>query len=77
MSEKELDLTKKEAPAHDQGASDLHAIIAHSGDWLKHLQTLSDRFSYLGIGADLAALPLIELWGLYRFLMRLSGGLNG
>ncbi len=42
--------------------------------WLIHLKMLCDRFSYLGIGADLAALSLIELWGLYRFLVRLSGG---
>ncbi|MEQ1837780.1 MAG: hypothetical protein ABL858_05510 [Candidatus Nitrotoga sp.] len=43
-------------------------------DWMVHLQTLSARFSLLGIGADLAALSLIELWGLYRFLSRLADG---
>lgn len=45
-----------------------------SSDWLKRLQTLLVRFSYLGISADMAGLSLIELWGLYRFLSRLSDG---
>jgi len=36
--------------------------------WLKRLQTLSVRFLHLGIGADIAALSIIELWGLHRFL---------
>ena len=35
--------------------------------WLEHLQTLSERFSYLGIGADMAALSLCEL-ALYCYL---------
>lgn len=43
-------------------------------DWLMRLQTLSERFSHLGIGADLAALSLIELWGLYCHLSRLVDG---
>lgn len=43
-------------------------------DWLMCLQTLCERFSHLGIGADLAALSLIELWGLYRYLSRLVEG---
>lgn len=43
-------------------------------DWLMHLQTLSERLSHLGIGADLAALSLIELWGLYCYLSRLVEG---
>lgn len=42
--------------------------------WLERLQTLSERFSYLGIGADMAALSLIELWGLYCYLSRLVDG---
>lgn len=41
--------------------------------WLGRLQTLLERFSHLGIGADIAALSLIELWGLYSFLRRLAG----
>lgn len=43
-------------------------------DWLERLQCLSVRFSHLGIGADIAALSIIEAWGLYRFLLRLNGG---
>lgn len=43
-------------------------------DWLEHLQTLCERFSHLGIDADLAALSLIELWGLYCYLSRLADG---
>lgn len=42
--------------------------------WLKRLQTLCNRFSYLGIGADLAALSTSELWGLYCYLQRIDGG---
>lgn len=42
--------------------------------WQEHLQSLCARFSYLGIDADIAALSLIELWGLYRFLSRLADG---
>ncbi len=43
-------------------------------DWLERLQCLSVRFSHLGIGADLAALSVIEAWGLYCFLSRLADG---
>ena len=42
--------------------------------WLKRLQALLERFSYLGIGADIASLSLIELWGVYCFLSRLADG---
>ena len=42
--------------------------------WLERLQMLCERFSHLGIGADLASLSLIELWGLYRYLSRLADG---
>lgn len=42
--------------------------------WLESLQTLCARFSHLGIGADLAALSLIELWGLYLYLSHLVEG---
>jgi hypothetical protein len=41
--------------------------------WLDELQMLSARFSDLGIGTDLAALTIIELWGLYRYLSHLAG----
>lgn len=43
-------------------------------DWLERLPMLCNRFSYLGIGADLAALSLDEAWGLYCFLSRLADG---
>ena len=46
----------------------------HNLDWINRLQTLCNRFSCLGMGADLAALSIIELWGLYRFLLRMNGG---
>ena len=46
----------------------------HNLDWMNRLQTLCERFSYLGMGADLAALSIIELWGLYLFLSRLADG---
>lgn len=39
-------------------------------DWLERLPMLCNRFSHLGIGADFAALSVIEAWGLYRFLSR-------
>lgn len=42
--------------------------------WLERLQMLSARFSHLGMGDDLAALSIIELWGVYRFLSRLADG---
>ena len=40
--------------------------------WLERLQTLCARFLHLGLGGDIAALSLIEAWGLYLFLMRLA-----
>lgn len=46
----------------------------HSETWLERLQCLSVRFSHLGIGADIAALSIIEAWGLYLFLSRLADG---
>lgn len=42
--------------------------------WLVRLQMLCERFSHLGIGADLAGLSMIELWGLYCYLSRLADG---
>lgn len=42
-------------------------------DWLTRLYDLAYRFEHLGVTADLAALGLIELWGLYLFLQRLAG----
>ena len=46
----------------------------NSDNWLARLQSLCERFSYLGIGADMASLSLIELWGLYCYLSRLADG---
>lgn len=43
-------------------------------DWPEQLQCLSVRFSHLGIGADIAALALVEAWGLYLHLSRLADG---
>ncbi len=43
-------------------------------NWLERLQSLCERFSYLGIDADLAALSIVELWGLYCYLSRLADG---
>ncbi len=42
--------------------------------WLERLEMLLVRFSHLGIGADVAALSLIELWALYLHLSRLVDG---
>ena len=42
--------------------------------WLERLQELCNRFACLGISPDLAALSLIELWGLYLFLSRMGNG---
>lgn len=41
-------------------------------DWLKDLELLVWRFSHLGFGPDLYGMTMIELAGLYRFLMRLA-----
>lgn len=43
-------------------------------DWLERLESLTVRFSHLGIGADLTALSLIDAWGVYLFLSRLADG---
>lgn len=36
-------------------------------------QELAARLSWLGIGPDLAALSLADLWGVYRYLSRVAG----
>lgn len=43
-----------------------------NGEWVQLLEMLCARFSSHGVGADLSALSLDDLWGLYRFLSRLS-----
>ena len=45
----------------------------NSETW-ERLQMLCNRFSHLGVGADLVALSIIEEWGLYLFLSRLAEG---
>ena len=42
-------------------------------NWLDELKMLIERFSYLNIDADIATLSMIELWGLYCYLLRLAG----
>lgn len=44
----------------------------NGADWLDELNGLLARFSGMGIGADVAALSLCELWGVYCFLRRLA-----
>ena len=45
----------------------------NSETW-ERLQMLCNQFASLGLGADLAALSIIEAWGLYLFLSRLAKG---
>ncbi|HMV13513.1 MAG TPA: hypothetical protein PKD88_02485 [Nitrosomonas sp.] len=42
--------------------------------WLEQLEMLLIRFSHLGIGADIDSMSLIELWAVYRYLLRLEDG---
>jgi len=42
--------------------------------WLQGLYCLLARFPEYGLGADIAALTLAELWGVYRFLARIAEG---
>jgi hypothetical protein len=44
----------------------------NSATWLDELNGLLARFSGLGIGADIAAMGLCELWGVYCFLRRMG-----
>lgn len=46
----------------------------NSNHWLERLQTLIERFSYLGLDADIASLSLIDSWALYLHLSRLAEG---
>lgn len=39
--------------------------------FITELEWLLARFSHLGIGADIASMGLIELWGVYCHLRRL------
>lgn len=42
--------------------------------FMHRLQELAARHSHLGLSADMAALSLIELWGVYCFLKGIEGG---
>jgi hypothetical protein len=39
---------------------------------LERAIALAARLPWLGVGPDLAALPLVDLWGAYRFLQRMA-----
>ena len=41
-------------------------------DWLKELEQLVWRFSYLGFGPDLCGMTTTELAGLHSYLSRLA-----
>lgn len=42
-------------------------------EWLDELALLATRYGY-GLGPDLAALTMVEAWGLYRLLRALAEG---
>jgi hypothetical protein len=42
------------------------------GDWFSELESLAIRFSHMGITADLAALTVIEAWGVLQMLRKLA-----
>ena len=44
----------------------------NGANWLDELNELLARFSGMGIDADIAAVGLCELWGIYCFLRRLA-----
>jgi len=46
-------------------------------DWIKELELLTLRFPEYGVGVDLSALTESEQWGIYCFLRRMAGELNG
>lgn len=41
---------------------------------LARLYVLLERLPQYGVGADITALSIAELWGVYRFLQRLAEG---
>lgn len=46
-----------------------------SADLLRErVYSLAARLSWLGVGPDIAALSVVELWGVYLFLLRVSYG---
>lgn len=42
-------------------------------NWLDSLEYLLVKYAGLGISPDVAALTLLELYGVYLFLVRISG----
>ena len=46
----------------------------NASDWLECLERLAVRLPAYGMSADLTLLTTAELWGLYRHLVRLTGG---
>jgi len=42
----------------------------------ERVYSLAARLSGLGVGPDIAALSIVELWGVYLFLLRVSHGEN-
>ena len=47
--------------------------MGNSEPWLQNLAMLAYRFEGYGLTADLAAMDLTALWGVYCFLKRLAG----
>ncbi len=45
-----------------------------SAAWIGRLQALAVRLPEYGMSADLALLSTAELWSLYRYLLRMTGG---
>jgi len=43
-----------------------------AGTWLADVHRLAYRLPALGVSADLAALTIAELWGLYALLRRFA-----
>lgn len=52
-----------------------HEIPVHIlfPDWLTEPELLANKYSYLGVTADIANISLIQLWGLYLYLKGLGG----
>ena len=50
--------------------------LANCNVWLNELETLSVRFSHLGVSADLGSLTLAEAWAVLQYL-RLMALLHG
>ncbi len=51
-------------------------MSAAASPWLERLERLLARFPEHGVSADLAAMAMADLWGLYRLLDRLAEGVS-